>query len=206
MERMVWLVSVVLIGAGGGICDAAGRGHGAGRVVVLAYNYARIPGSVMSAARAKAIAIYRNAGVDVDWVERLSANSDTHDAFTGDAFTVRVLIRTGQAEWSPTKRSVMGMALAGDRRSAVVSLFFDEVSRVARRYEQPPADVLAIAIAHELGHVLLPSPSHTTTGIMRGVWDGDDVQHAFGEPLVFTAEQAALMRDKLNACCAGRKN
>jgi len=38
--------------------------------------------------------------------------------------------------------------------------------------------ILALAMAHEIGHVLLPPPGHSTSGIMRPTRDGDDIRHA----------------------------
>jgi hypothetical protein len=62
-------------------------------------------------------------------------------------------------------------------------------------------DILAQALAHEMGHVLLPYPSHSLTGIMRADWDGDDIRRAFIEPPGFTAAQTALIHQKLSHCC-----
>ena len=92
----------------------------------------------------------------------------------------------------------MGVALAADANRAVVSVFLDAVADVARRYGQPLGKVLGIALAHEIGHALLPAPSHSTSGIMRPSWEGDALRHAIGGDIAFTDRQAALMRDRLN--------
>ena len=38
--------------------------------------------------------------------------------------------------------------------------------------------VLATAIAHELGHMLLPDGKHARAGLMRPLWDGNDFRLA----------------------------
>jgi len=57
-----------------------------------------------------------------------------------------------------------------------------------------PADLLGYCIAHEIGHLLLPPGSHSPSGIMRARWRGDDFKLIATGRLLFTAEQAKLIR------------
>ncbi len=80
-------------------------------------------------------------------------------------------------------------------------IFFEDVLRIADRHEQPVGIILAYPVAHEMGHVLLPTPAHSPTGIMRPHWDGDDMRHIFDRSLTFTPAQVALIRSKVAECC-----
>ncbi|PYQ76467.1 MAG: hypothetical protein DMG04_03735 [Acidobacteria bacterium] len=51
-------------------------------------------------------------------------------------------------------------------------------SRFTVSVETCRTSMLALAMAHEIGHVLLPPPGHSTSGIMRPTRDGDDIRHA----------------------------
>ena len=106
-------------------------------------------------------------------------------------------MRPRNAQAAPGKARIMGVALAADERRAVLSLFFDAVKDVAQRYGAPLSDVLGIALAHEMGHVLLPPPSHSAEGIMQASWEGDDIRHALLGDLAFTNDQAEQMRTRL---------
>ncbi len=77
-------------------------------------------------------------------------------------------------------------------------IFYDAIAGVARPYIQSAVDLLAITIAHEIGHLLLPHPAHATSGVMRADWEGDDLRHAVHEELRFTAVQAQHIRLKLS--------
>jgi hypothetical protein len=91
----------------------------------------------------------------------------------------------------------MGVALAADANRAVLSVYLDAVTDVARRYGLPVGTVLGIALAHELGHVLLPPPSHSADGIMQAAWEGDDLRKAAAGTLAFNDAQAGLIRERL---------
>ena len=54
--------------------------------------------------------------------------------------------------------------------------------------------MLAIAIAHELGHLLLPDGKHAKAGLMRALWDGNDFRSADAGLLAFSSDTAALIR------------
>ena len=175
-------------------------------IAALVFNYAAVPPDVMRAASEKVAVIYKSAGVDLVWIEPLGADSTDQGAVATSTktFTVRVLVRpTRRDRWEPSRTSVMGMALASDQLGGVLSIFHDQVVRVTRQYQQPLPDILAVAIAHEIGHVLLPPPAHSPTGIMRAAWEGDDIRHALVGRLEFTPAQADSVRRRVLACCAG---
>ena len=66
------------------------------------------------------------------------------------------------------------------------------------RKSPPPAastiQVLACAIAHEIGHLLMPGVQHSADGLMRARWGRDDVSRADQGRLRFSAAQVALIR------------
>lgn len=169
-------------------------------VIVVIHDSAAVPAVILESARTLAAAVFERAGVTVRW----DANGGLGTACrpdgrqsADDLFCVQVLLRPRNAVSAPGKRRVMGMALASDHRRAVLSVYFDAVTDVASRYGVPLGQVLGIALAHEMGHVMLPPPSHAANGIMQPSWEGDDLRHVIGGNLSFTSNQAAAMRDRL---------
>jgi hypothetical protein len=49
-------------------------------------------------------------------------------------------------------------------------------------------------VAHELGHLLIPTQSHARRGIMRAQLGGDEWQLARRQLLLFSSEEARRMR------------
>lgn len=184
MERHAWVIAAVSL-----FVTAIGQpawGQSAPTVVVAIHDSARVEPAVLDAARARVSAVFSRAGVEVAW-----------DDAGATGFRVQVLLRPRNPQSAPGKPRVMGVALAADERRAVLSLYFDGVTDVARRHGAPVSDVLGIALAHEMGHVLLPPPSHSRDGIMKASWEGDDIRHALLSELAFTDVQAEQMRTRL---------
>ena len=59
------------------------------------------------------------------------------------------------------------------------------------------ADTLGHVMAHELGHLLLGSNSHSGMGIMRAHWQSEELRRLSRGGLWFTNEQADRMTGKL---------
>ena len=55
------------------------------------------------------------------------------------------------------------------------------------------------AMAHEMGHLLLPHGAHSVAGLMRAEWDRAQVRNAATGLLTFTPDQASLIRERLRA-------
>jgi hypothetical protein len=59
--------------------------------------------------------------------------------------------------------------------------------------------ILGCAIAHEVGHLLLGSNSHSGSGIMQRRWERKEMRHAMTGTLLFTPEQAKLIQAETQA-------
>ena len=114
------------------------------------------------------------------------------------AFAIQLLIRSGAVN---AAGSIMGTAIGDTHETGGSALiYYDRVLRSAHQREQEAARLLAYAMAHEMGHLLLPSPAHSTAGIMRPEWDGDDLRHIGAGSSQFTVMQASSIRFKVSSC------
>ena len=177
------------------VAPAAAGGSQLPAVRVLLHNSTTSPDSVLAEARAFSVGVFEAAGVD------LQIDDDAPKvcpAAASGPFCVQVLIRPRNPISQPGLQRTMGVALAADANRAVLSVYLDAVTDVARRYGLPVGKVLGIALAHELGHVLLPPPSHSADGIMQAAWEGDDLRKAAASTLAFHDAQAGLIRERLS--------
>ena len=57
-------------------------------------------------------------------------------------------------------------------------------------------ELLGYIVVHELGHLLLGKDSHSSEGVMRPVWQFEDLQQAARGRLGFTLSQVEQMRGR----------
>jgi len=94
-------------------------------------------------------------------------------------------------------KPVLGAAIHAAQGSPTAYVFYRRATEQADRYVIPRAVVVAAAMAHEVGHLLLPTPQHADTGLMRGCWDYEEFVNAARGTLRFSAEEAASIRAHL---------
>jgi hypothetical protein len=161
-------------------------------VTVVVHNTAQVPYETLVRAQTETERLFANAGVAITWTE----------AAAPATLTIHVIIRRqpggGPGGSSP---SALGTTLGDDHSGGGSSfIFYDRVLKFAHAHTRAVDVILAYAIAHELGHVLLPSPAHTEAGLMKGEWSEDDLRR-FAREVRFTESQAASMQALLLRCC-----
>jgi len=78
----------------------------------------------------------------------------------------------------------------------LASVYYEHAVSLARsdgaEFEAPI--ILGCVMAHEIGHLMLGSNSHSDTGIMQGQWERKQVRQLMKGDLHFTAQQSKLIR------------
>jgi hypothetical protein len=165
-------------------------------VSVRIYNHASVAPDVLVRAQDTVARIFHDSGIQVTWLEPSSAQPTSQAA-------VRVIVRRNSDGFRGGS-GVMGTTIGDEHEMGRAAYVFkDRVLQVAHKRHQDVAQVLGYAIAHEMGHVLLPRPAHTDAGIMRAEWNGDDLRHIASDALRFTLTQATQMRSKLATTSSG---
>jgi hypothetical protein len=145
------------------------------------FNISSAPPSVIDDAQRALMRIYAAIDVDVRWTEDASAPMViVRDEEPGDL----------RRAWQP----VLGAAIHTPKGSPVAYVFYRRVVDQAIRHDATTASVLASAMAHEVGHLLLPTPNHSHDGLMRGCWDAQEFQRASTGDLRFSAGEGAQIR------------
>jgi hypothetical protein len=167
----------------------------AASVTVLVYNYAKVSPAILARAEREAFKILSAAGVRVVWVDCLEKPPGIES---------KEACQRGWSAQTPGVRLLSGHVtrMYEDREfgfAAIPVLATVNYKRIAAWYGGDDArDVLPVmlgcAMAHELGHLLLRDPGHSTTGIMQPQWGDEQVRHALTGRLRFTSQQAILIQ------------
>lgn len=130
--------------------------------------------------------VYADIGVRLLWVDGPSTRS-----VPDGATHVDVILLTAASDRSDADTTVLGKASPETKR---VYVFYSRVVKYSMQSGSLPAPVFALVLAHELGHALLPRPSHARSGLMRAQWTG----RILWVP-AFAPQQAATIRTLLVA-------
>jgi hypothetical protein len=155
-------------------------------------NFSGAPASAVHRVQDEVTRVYAAIGVSLDW-------SETREAETDPQPSIRVILlpyETGGLRHS--EKAVMGSAVHTADGSAIAYVYYRRVQAEAARYDVSTDLVLACAIAHELGHLLLPIRAHAPDGLMRACWSREDFHRAGHGELTFLPMEAERIRGGLS--------
>jgi hypothetical protein len=163
-------------------------------VVIHLFNAANVPAPVVARAQSELARVYRDIGVSIEWLPP----ADAHIHGPDEIHVILIPYETGGLQQN--LHPVLGAAIRTPHGTKVAYVFYRRVEAEAAQYSVSPAFILACAMAHEIGHLLLPGGlhegGHSPTGLMRPTWNRDDFIRADrGQPR-FDDDQAALIRDQ----------
>ena len=168
------------------------------RVMVSVYNGINLSSSELSRAEREAEKIFLYAGIQLTWTTGLLA-ADVNDNTPSVRWNAAVLqLRIwprAKAGKRPTGPETLGFSLSVENGDAVV--LADAIQKRAVFGSTNFADLLGLAMAHELGHLLLRSAAHSVTGIMRARWTEKALRDDDRGYLRFTPGEAESMRSEV---------
>lgn len=166
-------------------------------ITVRVYNYAQTPLAILAEAEREAGRILSEAGLKSTWLDCPIVPTDTpQNACTEPSEAADVRLRVLS---EPTRNIMHDNAYGFAIMPALASVYSEAALRFARNDEgefEVPI-VLACAIAHEIGHLLLGANSHAISGIMCAHWERKQIQQALMGALLFSPGEARLMRAEM---------
>ena len=171
----------------------------AATIFIRSYNNFGVPAPDLAAAREHAQAVLQQAGVNITWADcwvgarqPASAPARCQEPIGGDI--VMRLQRTSEADKS--RFVSMGFSLVRTAGAApfLATVYVDRVESVARVAGIDASQVLGLAMAHEIGHVLLDSNTHAAAGLMRADWSRRELRRKDAAAWSFLETEAAHVR------------
>jgi hypothetical protein len=192
--------------------NVAGSTRPGPTLTIQVINSAQVEDKTLIEAEKIAAGIFGKAGIEIRWTvtSPLTENMRETPADKGpsDLSLIRLNILPQVLREPSIHKTAMGLAPGTGRNRQWVYVFYDRINAMTRRqiqarlrgsYFRPatPAQILAHAMTHEVGHVLLNFEVHSAIGIMRGDWNLKDLQDIANDKFVFTSQEAEAMREDL---------
>ena len=160
--------------------DAAGTKRTS--LVVRTYDAFHVAAADWDRAISGAATILHTAGIGIEWVHCSSYRAGEPGSgpprctlpYARNEVTLRMIGRPVQG---PADVILLGDSMLDQsvRSGTLATIYLDPVERLARAAGVTTGTVLARAMAHELGHLLLGTNTHSARGLMRPVWTAEEL-------------------------------
>ena len=164
-------VALVAMAPGSSSASPAPAVAASATMTVRVFEQGGVPRHSLDSAAQEAQTIFNRVGLEVSWTLCVGAKHPAAcDRQIGaDELVVRIVAGPAPAADGSV---AMGYALVapGSRHASLATVYFDLVQSTARSALVDPSRLLGRAIAHEIGHLLLPTRPHSRSGLMRAVW------------------------------------
>ncbi len=176
-------------------------------ITIWVYNYAGIAKKTLAQAEGEIDRIMAKASVDIDWIgcpvseKETIDNSLCQERMSPLTLGVVILSNFDERHGKKGRSTPLGAAelFASGHDSHYVYVNYETILDPMHRGRLAIYELLGITVAHELGHILLRSSSHSAEGLMQARLRQKDLEDALYKRLFFTLHQAALIRDEVNA-------
>jgi tetratricopeptide (TPR) repeat protein len=166
------------------------------QVTVYVFNSVQISPGDLIKAETLAASLFEKEGIRIAWRAGLTIRDmdAPPPGRTWDPADLQLRIRKSTTvRGSGVTSEAIGFCLTMEKNDAVI--LFDEIENRAAMLNVDPVVPLGVTMAHEMGHLLLQSASHSLTGVMKARWLAQDLMAAERGNLKFTREEGRSLRD-----------
>jgi hypothetical protein len=171
-------------------------------VTISVHDYADVPTVLLAAAEDQAREIFRHAGLETVWMN-CSPKLEREKLEPGSCYfsdtshlTLKISPRVMNAQFR-NRTDVLGTSYPDEKGAGYFAYpFYDRIQELAQRRRLGHA-LLADVMAHEIGHLLLGSTSHSASGIMCAHWNYEELRNVAEGTMSFVPAQSRVMRDRL---------
>jgi len=171
-------------------------------ITVQIQDHSHVAPASLSSAAAVVTRMYERIGVRIKWpgVVRWKGEHATFDhreetSHAAIGQLTIIILNAKMAARGQVKEGVLGFAAVADEgMGRIAYAIYDRVRSIALELPINEADLLGFVMAHEIGHLMLPRRSHSTSGLMKSDWDIHDLERVDLLKLQFSEQQAAQIR------------
>ena len=163
---------------------------------------ANVPAELLAAAEMQVHRIFQQAGVEILWRNCSERPENIQTAgchVIGSTHLVLKVLPHAMEAQVRDRNDVLGTATLDEQGVGYYGYaFYDRIQRMGEE-RRLASTLLGHVLAHEIGHLLLRSYSHSISGIMSERWAGGELRRISEGAMFFLPHESKLMRDQLLA-------
>jgi hypothetical protein len=193
-------VGMLALGVGAGPRAPEETATGRLQLTIRISDHAEVPARTWLRAKAAASRVFEAVDVDVSWLDCPSRREETTAcAARPGATELFAMVLPRPIPACAHVPAIMGLAVLPESgRASHFYVFHDRVRILTADHRELDAGgVLGHVMAHEIGHMLLGSNSHSAGGIMAARWFAKELLRLSKGDLLFTSAEASRIREGL---------
>jgi len=168
------------------------------RIVVYVFNSAHVGSRDLTKAEAQAAEAFEKVGIRITWLAGLTAGEamghSVGEAWNLANLDLRIWTRP-MTRGTAIPSNALGYCLSMERGEAVV--LSDAIQNLAAIWGANAADILGMAMTHEIGHLLLRTGRHSAAGVMEPRYLQKDLASAERGSLLFTQKESNALQNEV---------
>jgi hypothetical protein len=164
------------------------------RLDIRIYDSVGVSAADLNRARAQVGAILASVGIEPIW--RPCHQSTCAGPLKPHEVALRLVTSGPQSATDSLGFSAIDVS---QRAGTLGTIYEDRVRALAVRAGVDQGDLLGRAIAHEIGHLLIGTASHSRFGLMRAVWASDQLKRGLPSDWTFSGREGLELRRQLAA-------
>jgi hypothetical protein len=164
-------------------------------ITLKVWNVARLDDQVLQKTKKEATVILGRAGISLLWVDCVVGIADwtSKDPCLHDDGPADFQINIANDKPPMTTAGMLGFTDV----SGSAGVYYPTAVRRARYYFVDASKILAAAIVHEVGHMLLGPGAHAPAGVMCASWGPQHFELIRASKLDFAGDQAKLLQSEV---------
>jgi len=165
-------------------------------ITVAIHDQAGVSPETLREAERVATGIFEQAGVELQWLDCTARTGrGPVEQRCRQAAYPKLLHLTVLSKSRGLSASTIGLSfLSSAGEGSYADIFFEPATQVPGAENRDLGLLLGHAAAHELGHLLLGSNSHSVQGLMRARWENSELLQIRGKKLLFSESEAQRMQ------------
>jgi len=168
-------------------------------ITVAIHDQAGVPSETLQEAGRVATGIFEQAGIRLEWLDcKASSARGPLDQRCRQAVYPKLLHLTVLNKSRGLNADTIGVSfLSSAGEGAYADIFFEPTTEIPGAERNDLGLLLGHAAAHELGHLLLGTNSHSVQGLMRARWDHSELLQVRCGKLLFSENEARRMQETI---------
>lgn len=172
------------------------------QIGVRLYNDARVPEAKVRAAEEVAARVLQQAEIETEWSDCTVIGGVVRSDSPLCARPLRAtnlvvyFVDRLEAHFSRVDRNALGYSIIPDTHelASMAYVSYLRIQKLSASTSASAEDLLGLAVAHEIGHLLFGSNQHANQGIMRATWRLRDLEAKAWDEFQFTQNQGKQLR------------